>query len=427
MSCADQEETAPPGDVGRAQARAARDAVSVAFIGLGFATASWASRIPQVQAALRVSPGVLGLILLCGAAGSAVAIPLAGIAIARLGEARVVTASALLTALGLGVAAGGYDLGVAPVAAGLFGLGFGTAAGDVAINVHGAAVERRLGRSIMPRFHAGWSVGTVAGAGLGTLMIAWRVPVPVHLIAVALAVAVTLPAAARRFLPRSAPAAPAGLTAGRRSSLAAWGEKRTLMIGLFVLCVTVIEGVGNSWLGLGVIDGYHASAVLGSAALAVFLAAMTAGRWFGPPAIDRYGRVPVLRAGVIVACGGVLLLGFGRFIPAALAGAVLIGLGISLGYPVGMSAAADDPLHAAGRVSVASSLGYAAFLAGPPLIGVIADRTGVLHAITLAGVLLIAALFLSRATAALPQPAGQSARTGRPPGPDQTRPARRTR
>jgi MFS family permease len=320
--------------------------VSVAFIGLGFATASWASRIPQVQAALRVTPGMLGLILLCGAAGSAIAIPLAGIAIARLGEARVVAVSAFLAAIGLGVAAGGYELGVAPVAAGLFALGFGTAAGDVAINVHGAVVEHRLGRAIMPRFHAGWSLGTVAGAGLGTLMVAWRVPVPVHLLAVALAVGVTLPAAARRFLPRSAPPLPADSAADRRSSLAAWGERRTLMIGLFVLCVTVIEGAGNSWLGLGVIDGYHASAVVGSAALAVFLAAMTAGRWFGPPAIDRYGRVRVLRAGVAVACCGLLLLGFGHYVPSALAGAVLIGLGISLGYPVGMSAAADDPRRA---------------------------------------------------------------------------------
>ena len=374
--------------------------MSVAFIGLGFATASWASRIPQVQAALRVTPGMLGLILLSGAAGSALAIPLAGIAIARLGEARVTVASALLAAIGLGVAAVGYELGVAPVAAGLFGLGFGTAAGDVAINVHGAAVERSLGRAIMPRFHAGWSLGTVAGAGLGTLMVACRVPVSVHLLAVALAVGVVLPAAARRFLPRSAPP-PACRTADLGSPLAAWGETRTLMIGLFVLCVTVIEGAGNSWLGLGVIDGYHASAVLGSAVLAVFLAAMTAGRWFGPPVIDRFGRVPVLRAGVAVACGGLLLLGFGRYVPSALAGAALTGLGISLGYPVGMSAAADDPRRAAGRVSVASSLGYAALLAGPPVIGVLADRVGVLHAMTLAGVLLVAALFLSRATAVL--------------------------
>ena len=109
----------------------------------------------------------------------------------------------------------------------------------------------------------------------------------------------------------------------------------------------------------------------------------------------------MLRAGVAVAGGGVLLLGFGRYIPAALAGAVLIGLGISLGYPVGMSAAADDPRQAAGRVSVASSLGYAAFLAGPPLIGVLADRVGVLHAVTLSGVLLVAAMFLSRATAVI--------------------------
>ena len=173
------------------------------------------------------------------------------------------------------------------------------------------------------------------------------------------------------------------------------------MIGLFVLCVTVIEGVGNDWLSLGVIDGYHTPAAVGTATLAGFLAAMTAGRWFGPRFIDRYGRVPALRACAAVALGGLLLVGFGGYLPVAMAGAVLMGLGTSLGFPVGMSAAADDPRYAAGRVSVTSSVGYGAFLAGPPVIGFIADHVGVLHALTVAGVLLVIALFASSATAPL--------------------------
>jgi MFS family permease len=408
-------------------------AISVTFAGFGFATASWASRIPQVRAALHVSPGVLGLILLFGAAGSGISVPLAGIAVARFGEARVVAASAVIAAAGLAVVAVGYLHGTAAVAAGLFGFGFGAGAGDVSMNVHGTAVERSVGRAILPKFHAGWSVGTVAGAGLGTIMIAWHVPVTVHLLAVAIVVGVTMPAVTRSYLPPTAqpaqtpavqPAPPSAAhpapapavqlaqapaaqparsgravaEAGRKSPLAAWTEPRTLMIGLFVLSVTVMEGAGNSWLSLGVIDGYRASAVLGSTALAVFLAAMTAGRWFGPHAIDRFGRVSVLRASVAVALAGLLLIGFGHYLLVAMAGAVLMGLGISLGFPVGMSAAADDPRYAAGRVSTAASLGYVAFLGGPPAIGALADGVGILHAMLLAGVLLVAALFFARAT-----------------------------
>lgn len=373
------------------------------FAGFGFATASWASRIPQVRAALHVSPGVLGLILLFGAAGSGISVPLTGTAVARFGEARVVSASAVIAAAGLAVIAVGYPHGIAPVAAGLFGFGFGAGSGDVSMNVQGTAVERGAGRAILPKFHAGWSVGTVAGAGVGTAMVAWRVPVSVHLLVVAIVVGVTMPVVTRSFLPpvlqpaQSPQAARTG-EASRRSPLAAWTEPRTLMIGLFVLSVTVMEGAGNSWLSLGVIDGYRASAVLGSTALAVFLAAMTAGRWFGPHAIDRFGRVSVLRASVAVALAGLLLIGFGHYLLVAMAGAVLMGLGISLGFPVGMSAAADDPRYAAGRVSTAASLGYVAFLGGSPAIGALADGVGILHAMLLAGVLLVAALFFARAT-----------------------------
>ncbi|HEX5290959.1 MAG TPA: MFS transporter, partial [Streptosporangiaceae bacterium] len=109
-----------------AQVRRARNAVYVAFITAGFAFASWASRIPQVRAQLHVSPGVLGLILLCIAIGSAVAIPLAGVVIVRFGEAVTVAITSLVAAAGLAVVALGYRHGIPPVAAGLFGFGFGT-------------------------------------------------------------------------------------------------------------------------------------------------------------------------------------------------------------------------------------------------------------------------------------------------------------
>jgi cyanate permease len=261
-------------------------------------------------------------------------------------------------------------------------------------------------------------------------MVALSVPVPAHLLAAAAIVAVAVPAAARSFLPATHPASQASpaqaspveagpaqagpaqasgapqtrRTSRWRSVLAAWTEPRTLLIGLFVLCMAFTEGTGNDWLSLGVIDGYHTEAALGTLTFAVFLAAMTAGRWFGPRLIDAYGRVPVLRSGAAVALAGLLVIEFGTVLPAAVAGAILLGLGTSLGFPVGLSAAADDPRYAATRVSTAASIGYLAFLAGPPAVGFLADQVGVLRSLSIAGVLIIAAFFLCRATAPLRPP-----------------------
>ena len=394
----------------------ARDGVYVVFTAAGFAFASWAARIPQVRDQLRVTPGVLGLILLSIAVGSTIAMPLSGLLITRIGERRTVQVMSLTSALGLATVAIGYQHGIPLVVAGLFLFGFGMGNWDVAMNVQAAAVEQALGRSIMPRFHAGWSIGTVAGAGLGAIMVVAGVPVTVHLLAVAAAVAVAVPAATRRFLPH-APGpvlTAANLTAAdlaapdlaapppRRSPLRAWTEPRTLLIGLFVLCMAFTEGTGNDWLSLGVIGGYHAAPVLGTLALATFLAAMTIGRWFGPRFIDRFGRVRMLRAGAATALAGLLVIVFGQFLPVALGGAVLLGLGTSLGFPVGLSAAADDPRYAAGRVSTASSIGYVAFLAGPPVIGFVGDHVGVLHALSVAGVVLVLAFLLGPVTTPLP-------------------------
>ena len=386
----------------------------VAFIGSGFAFASWASRIPQVRDRLHLSPAQLGLVLLCIAAGSLLALPLSGPVVHRFGSRRTVAGMAVLLAVGMTTVSLGYLAGIVPVVVGLFLLGFANGAWDVAMNVQGALVERHLGRSIMSRFHAGYSLGTVAGALVGAAMVALRVPVTAHLLGVTLVIVLAVPWGARAFVDDAAGSSEHPEGAGQRSALAAWREPRTLLIGIFVLAFAFAEGTGNDWVGIAMIDGYGTSAAVGTLAFAVFLSAMTLGRWFGPGLLDRHGRVPVIRVLSALGIAGTLLFVFAPETPLAFAGAVLWGLGVSLGFPVGMSAGADEPQHAAGRVSVIASIGYCAFLAGPPTVGFLGDHITVLRALTAVAVLLgLAALI----TSVVAPPASHS--------PEQPRDARR--
>jgi fucose permease len=364
----------------------------VAFIGSGFAFASWAARIPQVRDRLDLSPAALGLVLLAIAGGSLVALPLSGSVVTRIGSSRTVVAMAVLLGVGLTVAGVGSLVGVVPVVVGLFLLGFANGAWDVAMNVQGTVVEQRLGRSIMSRFHAGFSLGTVAGALLGVAMVALHVPVAAHLAAVAAVVVVAVTWYARQFIADHDETEPAADTP-RVSALTAWREPRTLLIGVFVLAFSFAEGVGNDWISVAAIDGRHVSAALGTLAFAGFLTAMTAGRWFGPALLDRFGRTPVVRILALVGIAGLMLFVFAPSTAVAYGGALLWGLGASLGFPVGMSAGGDDPRRAAARVSVIASIGYCAFLAGPPVIGFLGDHVTVLRALTVVAVLLgVAAL-----------------------------------
>jgi predicted MFS family arabinose efflux permease len=380
--------------------RRATLAVYAVFIASGFGFASWASRIPQVRDELELSPRGLGLVLLAIAVGSVSSMPLAGVVIGRLGTARTIAVMACTQGTGIAVAAVGLRVGVMPVVLGLLLVGLGAGTWDVAMNVEGAAVERGLGRAIMSRFHAGFSIGTVIGAGIGSLMIAIGVSATAHLLVVAVLLAAAGVTAVRGFLPdeeiQAEEAEPA------RNPLKAWTEPRTLLVGVFVFTAAFTEGTGNDWLGVAMIDGYGAAAALGSLTFAIFLAAMTAGRWFGPPLLDRHGRVPVIRLLAGLALAGLVLVVWGGSLPFAMAGAALWGLGTSLGFPVGMSAAADEPAHAAGRVSVVASIGYVAFLAGPPLIGFLGDEVGTLKALTVTGGLVAVGLLISGVLRPLP-------------------------
>lgn len=188
----------------------------------------------------------------------------------------------------------------------------------------------------------------------------------------------------RRFLPASAER-----EGGHDHPLAAWAEPRTLVLGVMVLAMALAEGVANDWLAVALVDGYQVPPWVGASGFALLVAAMTLGRVGGPWLLDRFGRLPVLWGSMAVAGAGVLLVVLGDV--AVLVGLAILlwGLGASLGFPVGMSAAADDPRHAAARVSVVSTIGYTAFLAGPPLLGYLGDRVGVLQALLVVAVLLV--------------------------------------
>lgn len=380
--------------------RRAVRATYVAFVSVGVGFASIAARLPQIRDLLSVSPAELGVLLLCIALGSVLGMPAAGAVAGRIGTARTVGGMSIVYVAGLVVVALTVDSTSGGVAVGFFVLGVGNGMWDVAMNVQAASVERVASRSIMSRFHAGFSVGTIGGASIGAVMVALDVAVRVHLLVIAAGVLAVVPLSVRGFLP-DAPQHTEHSESGRRRTFAAWAEGRTLLIGVFVLCLAFTEGTGNDWLSIAMIDGYGTEAVAGTVAFAVFLITMTLGRWFGPAALDRYGRVRVLRVSAVGAFIGLLVVVFGSWYPLALFGSALWGLGTALGFPTGISAAADDSRRAAARVSVAASIGYVAFLAGPPLIGFVGDHVGVLHALTVTAGVLVVALLVSGSVAPL--------------------------
>ena len=379
-------------------AERARVAVALVFALNGLAFASWVSRLPAVREALGLSNGQLGLLLLCLSVGSVIGLPTSGPLVARLGPARAVLAGVSLVAVGLLLVAGGLALSAVPLTgAGLVLTGLGVGTWDVAMNVEAADVERRLARTLMPRFHAGFSVGTVAGALVGAGAAATGVDVQLQLAATGVLGGLAVAACVRAFLPvhEVHEEGPAALRVGQ-----AWREPRTLLIGVLVLCFAFVEGTANDWLALALVDGHGAGEAVGALGFAVFVVAMTAARTVGGTLLSRYGRTAVLRSTALLAVAGLLLVVLGGSLPVVLVGALLWGAGASLGFPVGMSAAADEPHGAAVRVSVVSSIGYTAFLAGPPLVGLLAEpeRLGILRALLVVlAALLVGALAAGRA------------------------------
>lgn len=378
-----------------------RNAVFAIFFISGLDVASWVSRVPAVRDGLDLRLDQVGILIFGLSAGSVLGLVAASGLLARLGARRGMLACVAVSTVGLVAVGFGTDVvATAPfVFAGLALVGFGLGAVDVMMNVEGAAAEREIGKTLMPLMHACFSLGTVVGALIGAGASALLVPVAAHLSLIA-AVSVGAVAVAVRFVPRRHEAgdehpdripAPATWRTRLQDNLAVWRDSSVLLIGLIVLGMTFAEGSASDWLALAAVDGHGLSNTDGAVVFGVFVAAMTVGRIVGGPVIDRFGRVAVLRTCALIGVVGLLLF---ILAPAAwllYAGVVLWGIGASLGFPVGMSAAADDPARAAARVSAIAIIGYFAFLVGPPVLGFIGQNLGILNALYVIAALMVVA------------------------------------
>jgi fucose permease len=376
--------------------RAWRNAIFVIFAACGVSAASIAARIPTISLSLDLSTAQVGLLLFGIAIGSISGLLAAGHIVSTFGARRTIVVVFVFAALGLATAAFGIAVihSFAMSFAGLIVFGLTFAVCDVAMNLSGAANERALGRSIMPVYHGFFSLGTIVGAGLGTLAEALRIPLQLHITVVSLVLLVAVLVSTRFLLPEAAETLREDGTAHPvstwRSRLAIWKEPRTILIGLIVLGMAFTEGSSNDWLSYAMVHGHGSTRATGALVYSIFVTAMTIGRLSGVRFIDRFGRVAVLRSTAVLAAIGLVLFIFVPGFWIELVGVVLWGLGASLGFPMGMSAAADDPQKAAARVSAVATIGYTAFLVGPPVLGFLGNQFGILHALLL--VLVLAAL-----------------------------------
>ncbi|MEV1009202.1 MFS transporter [Streptomyces sp. NPDC049881] len=407
-----------------------RAALFLYMLVTGISLASWVARTPAVRDGLDVSTGTMGLVLFGLSTGSMAGVVTSGGLVRRWGGRPVIGIGSALMAAGVAAVAGAVTASLTPGVFGglaLFGAGIGLS--EIAVNIEGAAVERAVGRPVLPVLHGCFSLGTVVGALVGMVMTAVPVPVGPHLLAVSLVTAAACvwavrtipPGTGRDAAPAPAPAHTPGARAGGvRDRLRVWRDGRLVLIGLIVLAMAFAEGAAGDWLPLLMVDGHDTSATAGSLTYLAFAAAMTAGRFAGGPLLERFGRVHVVRTSALVAAAGVAVVVFSPSAVAAGAAVVLWGLGAALGFPVVISAAGEHPADAAARVSAVATAGYCAFLVGPPFLGFLADHLGLREAMVVVLVLLAASSFLTPALRPAPaQPAPDAARTpGAPKAPE---------
>ncbi|MBO0980354.1 MFS transporter [Microbacterium sp. SD291] len=363
-----------------------RAAIFAIFLASGLSIATWASRVPDIKLGLDIDNAQMGLLLLAMGISSIVGISTSPAVMARTGARVGMLVTMLCFAAGVALIGVGTNvvgsLPIVVVGLVLFGLGNGSL--DVMMNVEATAIEQQMSKTILPVFHAFFSFGTVIGAGFGALAVQLGADVALHTAVIAVMIVV---AAVVCFL--NVPSREAALDPAPHEkphwrermhvAMEAWREPRTYALGIVMLGMSFAEGGANDWLALGVSEDHGAGPVAGAAALATFSVAMTVVRLFGGPLVDRFGRVVVLRILAVTAAAGILLFILAPSTPLVFAGAALWGIGASLGFPLGMSAAADDPAKAAARVSAAATIGYVAFLGGPPVLGFISEHLGLLN------------------------------------------------
>ncbi|MCS7067207.1 MAG: MFS transporter [Meiothermus sp.] len=343
----------------------ARLAIYLTFFVCGFILAAWVSRIPAIKQNLGLNTGELGLVLLGGPVGLVLAMPLTGWLIAHWGSRPVVTLAALSNCLSLpllALAPSGWTLALA-----LFVFGFTNAAMDISMNAQAVEAEKRYARPIMSSFHALFSLGGLVGAALGGAAAAAAIaPLP-FFTWMALASGLAMLWASRQLLEvRPAPTGPRFV----------WPRGVLLGLGLIVFCTGLGEGAVADWSAVFMKQEIGSSEAVAALAFSAFSVAMVVGRLTGDALTDRFGPVALARGGGLLAASGFVMTLLAARPEVALLGFVMVGLGYCTLFPLAFSAAGRVPGVQPG-VALASvaTLGYLGFLAGPPVIGLVAHST----------------------------------------------------
>jgi MFS family permease len=356
--------------------RGARLAAAVGFAALGIGGGSWATRIPAVQHRLGLSAAQLGVALFGLGFGSLLSMPLTGVMIARRGSRPVVRVTALAFAASLALLPLAWNLATLWLALALFGAASG--AFDVAVNVHGVAVERVYRRPILASLHATYSAGALVGAALGGLAAGLEIDVRVHLAVVAAVIAIVAVATGRSLLP----AAEDRGSAGQRLVLRL--PRQLVALGAIAFLCLVAEGAASDWSAVYLAGPLDASPDVAAAGFAGFAAAMMLARFAGDRLVTRLGEVAMVRLGATLGAVGVAIGLIAHSIPVAIVAFACLGAGLAGIVPVVFRAAATHPDVPPGiGLAAVTTAGYTGFLLGPPVIGSAASVTGLPRALGL--------------------------------------------
>ncbi len=377
----------PTSEPDAARIAQARIGVLALFVTMGMMLTTFLSRLPSIREELGVTKGQLSSLLIMGAVGAFIALMLTGWAVARLGTRKLHVWASIVYAIaftGVGIATH-LHLPIAFAGIQLIA-NFSFAFTNVAMNADAAATERLVGRKIMAQFHAGFSLGMATGLAVGWLASKLAIAPVYHFVAVAalllVARLVLVPIAVIDGRPQPIPEG-AKLGGPFAVAKAEYRDPRILMIGAIIFAASMTEGAAAQWIAIASVDDFHRAESTGDLMYWIFVVAMIVVRLFGASLIERFGRVRILRTSALFVVAGVLVFAFApsfAFVPLAL---VLWGVGAALGYPIGFSAAADEPARAAARVAAVSSFSTVAGLVFPAAVGHLADATTTRHALLL--------------------------------------------
>jgi predicted MFS family arabinose efflux permease len=383
-------------------APAARDrtraAVGLIFAVHGVVTGTYASRLPWIASHIHASPGVLGAAMITPTIGALVAMPRTGALVHRLGGRTGMRV--LLAAWTLALILPAFAPNALVLAAFLFVFGAAAGSADVAMNAHAVRAERRAGKSIMSGMHGLWSVGGIAGSGLGGLCAAAHVAAPAEFLATALALTVLGFGACHWLGPDQRPAGSAlrswtgprgrsdptpgadatGAAAGSpdedlaaeiRPPRYALPSRALLGIGLVGFCGIFGEGAGTDWSAVYLTHVAHASAAIAAFCVTGFASTMALGRLSGDLVVRRIGPVRTVRAGGVLAVLGAVTVVLARDAPMGIAGFAALGLGIATVVPLAIAASGRTTENADAAVAGITTITYTAGLLAGPSVGLL--------------------------------------------------------